>query len=87
MALFEIFYETKFASKTTDMIPFDDMDIEEYFKQHGNIYIPCPYYLAHRAFKQLDVDYPAGVFVDFGSGPGSALLGITRRRGTQATGR
>ncbi len=35
MALFEIFYESKFASKTADMIPFDDMDIEEYFKQHG----------------------------------------------------
>ena len=74
MALFEIFYETKFASKTTDIIPFDDMDIEEYFKQHGNIYIPCPYYLAHRAFKQLDVDYPASVFVDFGSGLGRMMF-------------
>ena len=74
MALFEIFYETKFASKTTEMIPFDDMDIEEYFKQHGNIYIPCPYYFAHRAFKQLDVDYPASVFVDYGSGLGRMLF-------------
>ena len=74
MALFEIFYETKFASKTTEIIPFDDMDIEEYFKQHGNIYIPCPYYFAHWAFKQLNVDYPASVFVDFGSGLGRMMF-------------
>ncbi len=74
MALFEIFYEIKFGSKTTDMISFDDMDIEEYFKQHGNIYIPCPYYFADRAFKQLDVDYPASVFVDFGSGLGRMIF-------------
>jgi len=74
MALFEIFYETKFASKTTEMIPFDDMDIEGYFKQHGNIYIPCPYYFAHRAFRQLDVDYPASVFVDYGSGLGRMMF-------------
>jgi len=74
LALFEFFYEMKFRSDTVDMISLDEMDIEEHLKQHGNIYLPSPYYFAYRAFKQLDMDYRASVFVDFGSGLGRMIF-------------
>lgn len=58
MSLFEVFYGARFAVRTVA----------------ENISVPCPYFFAHRIFKQLDVDYPTSVFVDFGSGLGRMLF-------------
>lgn len=74
LSLFEIFYEIKFRSKTSEIVLSDELGVDAFTKEHGSIYLPSPYYLAYKAFKHLDINHAGNVFMDFGCGLGRAMF-------------
>ncbi len=72
--LFEVVYESRFRSATSRLVAGDDLYIDATLKQHGNPYLPSPYYFTHCAFRSLGGNVAGRSLVDFGCGLGRVLL-------------
>ena len=74
LLFFEALYELKFSSQTSKVVYEDELFENEQAKKHGNIYVPCPYYLARQSFRYIKNNITNGTFIDYGCGLGRVLL-------------
>lgn len=74
LLLFDIIYEHRFGANTSVYIPSEKLDFSAEARSHAPNHFPARYLYLHEALSTGRVDCHDGVFVDYGSGSGRALL-------------
>lgn len=78
LLFFEALYGLRFSSETSKVVSHYELFKNDPEAKECKYYVPCPYYLAHQAFRLIKDEISNGTFIDYGCGLGRVLLYASR---------